>query len=355
MNAAERDNALQWLYEKGNPILRLLAAGRLGLEQEDLRAQMLAHGDVRYWLSCLPDAYAHISVHNSFDACLENCLRKLALFGVREQDSPKLAALNRFLVERLERRMEQPELMNPLELAILASSLTSFGHGEEPVVHGIRTRLEDCFAFARAGDFDIHTNTADYPTIPAGRGEHPLVHPRFYEGNRWQFPMVYDLYAFANLPAALRTEAGTQEMVDAVIANVLDERYQRLPRGYGLMLDPPRSYFSIGWSVHLPLFFSNSGDGAPDPGTLWWAEAMAHFPVTATSIWFARLMEHLESFRTAEGFYRCPAAYLTENSNKYFVGGGHMGLGEERRARDRLTLESTAWLLRIDEALHAQK
>ena len=112
---------------------------------------------------------------------------------------------------------------------------------------------------------------------------------------------------------------------------------------------PPNKYYGMGWSVHLPRFFGEEETRIPASGAVWWADAMASFPIAARSDWFQRMLAHLDGFRTSDGLWKFPAAYLTEASDKYFVGGGHMGLGESRKNRDGLKLESTAWMLRILE------
>ncbi len=56
MNEEDRTNTLRWLHENANPIIGLWAAERLGAPKEEvgrLRAAMLAHPAVDYWINCL--------------------------------------------------------------------------------------------------------------------------------------------------------------------------------------------------------------------------------------------------------------------------------------------------------------
>ena len=58
------------------------------------------------------------------------------------------------------------------------------------------------------------------------------------------------------------------------------------------------------------------------------------------------MLAHLEQYGQ-DGIYEFPREYVTEAKNKYYVGGGHMGLGEDRKKSLSRKLESTAWMMRI--------
>jgi hypothetical protein len=73
---------------------------------------------------------------------------------------------------------------------------------------------------------------------------------------------------------------------------------------------------------------------------------MSHFDTARSSKWFEQRMDYLESFKKGS-IYDFPKSFLTEAKNKYYVGGGHMGLGENRRKKSWSTIESTAWMMRI--------
>ncbi len=289
-------------------------------------------------------------IHNSFDTCLENAMRKVLLFGVREHDDPRLENFNGWALERLKHLLENPTWLNPVEYTILATYLNGMGCNDPVVLAVLQERLDSAHWFTANGEFDIHTDPAGFPAIPAARRMHKLIHPKYYPDGKYFYPLVYDLFGWANLPPVLDTP-NNRKKVEAILSCVLDERYQRLPWGYGLLFVPPNKYYGMGWSLHLPRFFKGEPNHAPDASALWWAEAMAGFPVMARSAWFKRVLEHLDSFHTADGLWKFPAAYVAEARNKYFVIGGHMGLGEARKGGDGLKIESTAWRMRIQDKL----
>ena len=63
--------------------------------------------------------------------------------------------------------------------------------------------------------------------------------------------------------------------------------------------------------------------------------------------WFKERMNHLEEFRTGKGTYLFPKNYMQEKPQGYWVNGFHMGLGENRRKKPALELESTFWMVKI--------
>jgi hypothetical protein len=219
------------------------------------------------------------------------------------------------------------------------------GYEEQVVTDLLRERIEAVYDFAKEGNYDIYVKPEGYPAIPKARADHSLVDPSLYGNEIWKLPTVHDVFAYANLPAVLRKEPRIQKKIDVIIRYILDERYQRLPRGYGLMLVYPDKYYSMGWSVHLDHYFKDNARMGID-GVVWAMELMSHFGAARESEWFKRTLEHLEQYEK-DGLYEFPACYLSEGTDKYYVGGGHMGLGENRRERKGLTIESTAWMMRI--------
>ncbi len=175
------------------------------------------------------------------------------------------------------------------------------------------------------------------------------MNPALYEGNKWRLPTVHDLFAYARLPNRLKNAAGLRDKIEAIITYILDERYQRLHRGYGLMLAPPNRYYSMGWSVHLSRYpgvdLSGINTGL-NRSIVWEMELLSHFETAWRSQWFEQNIAHLNSFAAGDRWV-FPKEYLHESAKQYYVGGGHMGLGESRRGKLWCAVESTAWMLRI--------
>ena len=93
-----------------------------------------------------------------------------------------------------------------------------------------------------------------------------------------------------------------------------------------------------------------------DEGQMWrfvlWMEAAARVPLLRESDWFRRGLDHLEGFATEAGTYRFPRDYLRERANGYYLyAGAHMGLGENRRRRAAIEIESTFHMLLIRQTM----
>lgn len=337
--------AYQFLFVNGQSIIRNEAAIALGLESNELRQEMFRHPQVQYWIDCSQAFLQKPQIHNAADICLENWMHKLLSFGNRENDDERLVSLNAGLIKYVKENLNNDFFFNSVNNTITASWLICMGHDEPILIDIILQRIKAIHEFVSKKDYNIHVSPKHYPSIPKSRSMHPLVNPDLYEKNLWKLPTVHDMFAFANLPPVLAKDDSVQKKINDIVEYVLDERYQKLYRGYGLMLVPPRTYYSMGWSVHLEHYFEDPTPVKID-GVVWMMELMSHFKPARQSGWFQRTLSHLEQF-CEEGLYEFPVSYMTEGKDMYYVLGRHMGLGENRRNKLGLKLESTAWMLRI--------
>lgn len=119
--------------------------------------------------------------------------------------------------------------------------------------------------------------------------------------------------------------------------------------GFGyVFIEKRNAFYSWGWSVHLPGYFgfSSFGQDGKTNRLVQMLELMSHFPTAKCSDWYRNGMTHLEGFRTESGRYRFPRHYPHEDEG-YYVSGYHMGLGEPRRKKISLEIESTFRMLRL--------
>lgn len=333
-----------FLYENAQSIIKNEAAISLGIQTDDLRVKMVGHQDVQYWIGCLQQFMKKPQVHNSSDVCLENSMHKLFSFGVRETDDKRIFEVNQFMLELMRSNEGNQRFYDTINPTIAASWLACMGHEEHIVIDVLRERVEAVYSFIKSYDYNIYVNSEDYPRIPADRAMHPLVNPCLYEGNVWKLPTVHDIFAYIHLPGILREDDKIQQKIDAIVEYIMDERYQNLHMGYGLMLIRPNKYYGMGWSVHLDRYFK---DRYSHPyGVVWNMELMSHFRKARESEWFKNTLNHLRGFEK-DSIFEFSTEYLIEGKNRYYVGGGHMGLGEDRKKKQSRKIESTAWMLRI--------
>jgi len=233
---------------------------------------------------------------------------------------------------------------------IVGSFLVLAGYHEDNALRDyLAHRVNILWSFTRERNYDIYADRTDYPDIPEGFGEKPLVKPELYSGGEERFPTIYDIHALAHYPDKLKGGA-TQKKLDTVIDYVLDPKYQELPDGYGLMRAGKRRYYAIGWSVHLYSYKGFDVSGFRADCFVQRLLLLAHFPTARKHRWFQESLEHLEGFRTERGVFSFPRPYLRERRSGYWVTGAYMGLEEDRRRRLAIELESTFWMLKLKKA-----
>jgi hypothetical protein len=345
MTKADRELA-EWLLLNGNPIIRYRTARELvrgfpGSKLKRLESELLTSKPVAYWLDCIPDRIDARSIHGSFDGCLENSLGKLVQFGLRagmrlldERVRPCLSWLNGLKSDKTE------DVIPIFYISLVSSLLASAGFGDRKEVRSrILRRLNRVHEFTRKGKFDIYAKEGEFKGIPAAFRGRPLIDPALYPDGDFGLPWIYDLYAFAEL--------STQKKLESVLSYVLNPRYQRIPHDYGIIRENSNRYYSMGWAVWLPRLPGRKVNDFETGGMIQRLDLMSRFRTARSSPWFVRCIKHLEGFRTNRGTYRFPAEYLKERKNTYWITGGHMGLGENRRKRLAREIESTFWMLRI--------
>jgi hypothetical protein len=231
------------------------------------------------------------------------------------------------------------------DLLIVASFLAMAGYRDEAILGALRERLFSTYNFCRQGKYGIYADKTGYRRVPEIWTDVPLVDPALYPGDDWYLPWIHDVNGFAVLLTASPDGMPVSEMVDTVVRYVLNPEYQALRDGYGIVTDGKGRYWAMGWSVHLPGL-----PGCPrvtsQAGLVGRLATMSAFEAAREHAWFRDGLAYLESFRTPRGTYVFPREILPEKKTSYWVGGTHCGLGENRRTRNWLELESTYWALR---------
>jgi hypothetical protein len=231
------------------------------------------------------------------------------------------------------------------ERVLVASLLAAAGYGNNPAVsEQIQSRLHTVFRFVREGRYDIYDEPSRHKRLPEVWRNRPVIHPDLYPLGEFALPWIYDIYGFAALLPSLSAEE--RQRVRKVVEYVLDPRYQALSEGYGILASGSRRYHAMGWDVRLPV------PGAPSTTALqigYWVQRldlMSQFREAVSHPWFTASMRRVETFATPAGTYIFPKTMLKEEKG-YWITGSHMGLGENRRAKVALEIESTFWVQKI--------
>lgn len=336
-----------WLLENGGPAIRYRVATELLDDSASVNSKELLESSlINGWLERLAPETGFNQLHGSKPTVYENAMGKLTQLGCRSGMPPFDERVRPFR-DWLAQTMEDTRGWSwmPFQRMIVGGFLAVAGYHSDPVVvQQMARRLDVLHQFARQKDYDIYVDRSDYPGIPAGFRDKPLVNPSLYPGGEERFPSIYDVHALAHLTG----DGDAQQQIDTVINYVLHPDYQAFPEGYGIMRAEKRKYYAIGWSVHLPGYFGFDDLSGWDARQLVQRVVlMAHFPTARVHRWFQESLSHLETYCTARGTYVFPRPYLREDRSGYWVTGAYMGLEENRRSKRALELESTFWMLKI--------
>lgn len=375
MQKLDSPSSVAWLLEHGGAVVRWRTMAEIAPETpapelERLAAALLAHPPVQAWLARLnpgtfPAALDALSpatlrqfgnlVHSSQPEALENVLGKLAEYGLR-QEMPgveeRLQPLLKIFHWKPAWRSDVvfQNVWETLVKSVCAWGLLRLGCTPDTSLSDfILEHLERCFWIARDQVYDLYASGNELDGLPKAWAGKPVMKQEVM-AHYW-LPYIHDLYLFAHLPPDFLDASGEQKL-EALLAYILDPRFQALPNGYGYAwIKERRTCYGWGWSPHLPGFAGLDWEAPETPATLVLRlELMAHFPAACRSAWFQSARQHLEQFRTPSGTLLFPANCLREKSSGYYVEGAFMGLEGRRRHSTNLEIESTfrlAWIDRL--------
>ena len=341
---------IEWLLTRGGPVIRYRTAREIldkpPAEIMSLAEELLQSSLVKMWLDRLRPSKELNLLHSSKETAYENVMGKLTQLGCHSGMSLFDEKTRPFL-DWLGIRVDSTEFVwTPFMRMVVGAFLCAAGYHHQPSIQAyFQHRLDILWRFTKEKDFDIYTDRTQYPDIPKGFHDKPLVKPELYTGGEEQFPTIYDMVALAHYPFHLRSEA-IQQKIDAVIEYILHPSYQAFPEGYGLMRAGKRKYYAIGWSVHLPRY-PNQEQKIGENLLVQRLVMMSNFPAARKHPWFKENVAMLENFRTDQGTYMFPRSYLQERPSGYWVTSAYLGLEENRRIKTAIELESTFWMLMI--------
>jgi hypothetical protein len=350
ISAQQNIEQIEWLLAYGGPVIRYRTARELfeksPTDLADLTAELLQSPMVNVWLDRLKPSKELNQLHSSKVTAYENVMGKLVQLGCHSGMSP-LDEKTQIFRDWLGTKSGSVDFeWVPFMRMVVGSFLCAAGYHQEPVIQSyLQRRLETLWRFTREKYFDIYTDRAQYPDIPKGFRDKPLVKPELYAGGEEQFPTIYDMVALAHYPVYLRSE-DIQQKIDAVIEYVLHSKYQAFSEGYGLMRAGKRKYYAIGWSVHLPRY-SKAEQKISENQLIQRLALMSNFRAARKHPWFTENVARLEEYRTVQDTYIFPRSYLQERPIGYWVTGAYMALEENRRNKIAIELESTFWMLKI--------
>jgi hypothetical protein len=273
---------------------------------------------------------------------------KLFELGIRARAMPLDKATEPFRRWVAEKLAQGAVRSGDFYVRLVVGALARSGYlGDEAVNEAMKQTLDRLARTASKGRCDIWLSREECADLPKACQGKPFIKPQFQFGGETPLPLIHDVYGLAGL-AREEHGQGTRQKIGAVVGYILRPEFQRLPDGYGYTFDERRrQHWAHGWGVHLPGFEGGDPSDRDAGYFLRRFELMAHFPRAVRSSWFERSLSLLDQYRTQQGTYRLPSAFLKEQTSGYYVLGAYMGLGENRRCRGWAEIESTFRVLKI--------
>ena len=335
-----------WLVENAGPVIRYRTLREI-LEVQDIELiadsleRLFDSILVKMWMERLVPRMGFHAFHSSDPFAFENAIGKIVQLGLHaglQQFDNKTIKFRTWLAESIATSdYEDVGPWNGFSELLLASFLAYAGYAETTPVKSVTLeRLNITSKFAR--DFDPEN------IYVKGSKKEYLVQPQFYIDIPWGLLLVHDIRGFASSKWILEDKS-YRERVEKVVSVILTKEYQSLKPGYGY-LKHGTTYYSIGWSAHVPNFISSPTTNDMSKLILS-LEMMASFDTARKSQWFSDSLDLLEETRTEEGHYRFPSKWLPEKPSGYWDGGHYMALEVDRRKRATLDYESTFRVLYI--------
>lgn len=233
---------------------------------------------------------------------------------------------------------------------LLASYFVRAGYEYDEIISFIKERINLLYRIACDKQFNIHLNDTEisaYPKPPKSWNTNPVIRPEYDPGcNEKPLPLIHDIFCLAYLPKPF-IDSDLENKINSIMEYILDERFQALPQGYGLLwYKANRTYYACGWRPELPCLHNYNSEYEKSILILY-MELMSNFKVVRESMWFKSCLNYLEEFKTNRGTYCFPDYFLKDAKNMGYVCGMSMGLGENRRSDKAYEIESTFRMLLI--------
>jgi hypothetical protein len=360
----EAHGLIKWLLDEGGPVIRYRTLGELAedctpsdyesaldavLQTE--KTQWLLEQMDHFGLITHVDIHVLNALHGMKPTCLENVIPRLLERGLRAGIpvfDEKMTRFRQYVDNPLVRRaFDDPAhpTVGGGRAVFIATMLASYfmraGYEYDDVSQFVRRRIASLSRLAAKKSYDIHLTEAQLTGLPKPWVGKPIINPDMDPMiGTTPLPLIHDLFAFAYIPAESLTGPARQHL-DDIVTYVTDERYRAFPPGYGYIWSEAnrRTCYACGWNLDLPDL--DSANPYQQRKIVQRLELLAHFPAAHQSGWFQKGMRLLETYRTEQGTYCFPSAFLLEKGAGYYVGGEYMRLEDSRRTAKTLELEST--------------
>ena len=325
-------------------VLTELCTAQIPIEVESLKKEIIASERYKKLICCLRNRREY---HGATIYAVENALNMLVDMGIYYQNEFDEfdKVLEEISVEASRMPINKNHVLGQLPHIVIVPFFLRAGMREPWMMKFFLDRIQLIHDFVKKKRYDIYEEELGEKNIPESFKNRPIIREELYVDGEICFPLEYDIYACAAVYQEVETNV--REQIDDIIEYIMDERYQLIEDGYGI-LRKHNNYWAMGWDskpTDLSKYHKYNS-------LLLKADLLATFPQVISSKWFAKVMELLQQYVDENGIYHFPNEFLIEK-NSCWILGCHMGLGENRRKKITLELEGTfrmtVLLNKIDE------
>jgi len=321
---------------------------------------MLENEEARAWLGRLTDRAlcGNLSnIHGSHDYRYENIAGKCFILGL-DANVPPLDIAMRFFIRFLEGHIHAP-CEDKLTFGkiyqyrdyetLMACYLPLLGYAREPsVAYVAHKRANILYEFTRQKRYDIYRGDLSYPG--ANKAWKPyIVDPELYKDGNIALPSIHDMILLAGMYPHFGPDM--KHKVETIVQWLFGEGYASINDSlYYYAPDDPR-YKSKSVNAKIRLFDFEKAD--PSPGELksllFQFFIFSHFETAKNARWFSAGLNFLDRYQTDAGRYSFPKEMIAEQKDCCVYSGGHMNVGENKKAKAYGEILSTYWMERIHQ------
>lgn len=319
-------NVIEQLYQQANPIIKYKIDKELYQKDMTIDQYMSLEDDpISYWLN----VYNRREIHGRKDDAYENAIGKLLEYGLTKEHEPFHQQYG-YILENKYWQADQ-SFQGLLMKSVVYPFLIRGGYLDHPCIKEfLMNRIQTI-------ESTIEKYGYDFEDILCKR-------PKKYKDQfifkvditkEW-LPTIYDLYAFAFYP---NKDDEVSDRIEKIVTYLLDDRYQQIPENAYIYDSTKKYYYAAGNVYHACM---------KQERKILMIYLLSHFNAAGNSHMFISALDNLLTCQRDDGFYVLDKSLLVEKKDRYHLyAGGHMGLGEERKSKNWLKIESTFWVLRI--------
>lgn len=338
------------VISKASPVLRyrtiIEILGEEGKKVDGLRSNLMNCENVQQWLRLLKPRYDR-NIHGSTSEAFENVMGKLYDFGLRKGVKGLDSRVEPYLeIMDGTKSLDIRKYMDRLYYSMIAGFLAMTGYEEHKgIIEVLTDRLDRIYDYVKNNDLsDFYVGRDGFKGVPKAFRSKKLVNPLYYDGRGLALPTIYDLLGFLH-SNTIMSDPADMGKVEEVLRLIFSCEYQSLPVGYGYVWEPPRRYYAMGWSIHLPLFNTEEVTGRDFSLLLLYMGLLKKSRYVRNHKWYDNAISFLSRFIGGDGVPLFPSDALPEKKAGYWVFGSRMGLEPGRRTRKVLLNESAFRML----------